>query len=94
MSKFVSRGITGKKFRATHRIYKRNNHSEVPDVLGYYPIGTVFTAKAVHDSSGDIDYNTIQVVEMVEEESGRHVWIGLGAFAVLFEEIESQEGAE
>ena len=90
MSNFVSGGIVGKKFRATHRIYKRNNHSEVPDVIGYYPTGTIFTAQSVRDSSGDIDYNTIQVVEMTEDGSGRHVWIGLGAFGLLFEEVETR----
>lgn len=86
MSNFIEGGIVGKQFRATSRIYKRNNHSNVPDVIGYYAPGTLFTARAVHDSSGDIDYNTIQVVELTENDSGRHVWIGLGAFALLFEE--------
>lgn len=87
MAAFVEGGIVGKKFEAVSRVYKRNNHSQVSDVLGYYPPGTVFKAIGVHDSSGDIDYNTIQVVELKEEESGRHIWIGLGSFAILFKEL-------
>ena len=74
-------------FRAKERVYKRKQHSELPDVLGYYPPGTVFVVNAVHDSSGDIDYNTTQVVELMELESGRHVWVGLGVFPLIFDEV-------
>ena len=85
--KFVEGGIVGKKFQAIGRVYKRNNHSSVEDVLGYYPPGTQFTVLGVKDSSRDVDYNSIQVVELKEDESGRHIYIGLGSFAMLFEEV-------
>ncbi|MBR2214747.1 MAG: hypothetical protein IJ849_03185 [Selenomonadaceae bacterium] len=87
MAQFVEGGIVGKRFQSMGRVYKRNNHSQVADVLGYYPPGTQFTVVGVEDSSRDLDYNSIQVVELKEDESGRHIWIGLGSFAMLFEEI-------